>query len=337
MADPVQISALRQKAGAGRPPPEIPPVTAAGALGKALARAGDATAGLAIAATDVTEDRVVLSAAGKAVGEHDLLAIAEGADSRFGLLIADPDLVAAVIEMQTVGRVLPTPAQARAPTRTDAAMCADFFDEVLEQLENALSAARLPIAGLCSGYRFALQLDDYRAATMTLPEIAYRRFQAVLDLGDGGKKGRLTLLLPFTARQPNDAPQTDGVQKPATEAPPVMLGARVDLRAVLHRCRMSLDEVTGLVPGVTIALTREVLDRVQLEDLTGQVHATCRLGQAAGQRALRIGLDLPGQEGRPQMADPVAPHDQVAGVLPGGASHGETDPRQGKQTADNSA
>lgn len=291
MADPDQISAIRQKAGARRPPPEIPPVTAAVALGKALARAGDATAGLSINATDVTEDRVVLSVLDGDIAEHDLLAIAEGADSRFGLLVADPDLIAAVIEMQTIGRVLPSPAHPRPTTRTDAAMCADFFDLVLEGLERALTAAQLPVASLCNGFRFALQLDDYRAAKMALPDIAYRRYRAVLDLGNGGKQGHLTLLLPFDATKPPAAHRSGAGPEKPSETPPAILGARVELHAILHRVRMSLDNVSGLAPGMVITLTRDVLDTVELEDLTGQIRATCRLGQAAGQRALRIEMD----------------------------------------------
>ncbi|MDE9450466.1 FliM/FliN family flagellar motor switch protein [Aliiroseovarius sp. Z3] len=295
MADPDQISAIRQKAGARRPPPEIPPVTAAGALGKALARAGVATAGLTINATDVTEDRVVLSGLGGTAMDSDLLAIAEGADSRFGLLIADPNLVAAVIEIQTVGRVLPTPAHPRPATRTDAAMCADFFDHVLEGLEDALTAAQLPVAALCNGFRFAVQMDDMRAAKMALPDIAYRRFHAALDLGDGGKQGHLTLLLPFDAATPSKSPETIADQDNASEIPPILLDAHVELHAVLHRTRMSLDDVTGWTSGMTVILPRDVLGAVVLEDLSGHARATCRLGQAGGQRAVRIGSDRSGQ------------------------------------------
>ena len=305
MADPDQISAIRQKAGARRPPPEIPPATAAGAVGKALARAGVATAGLAINATNVTEDRVVLSALDGTTADHDLLAIAEGAASQFGLLIADPDLVAAVIEMQTVGRVLPAPAHPRTATRTDAAMCADFFDHVLEGWERALTAAQLPVANLCKGFRFAVQMVDSRAVKMALPDIAYRRFQAALDLGDGGKQGKLTLLLPYDVVKSSDGTDTAAGYEERREAPPIVLGARVELHAVLHRTRMSLDDVAGLTPGTTVMLTRVVLGTVVLEDMTGQVRATCRLGQAGGQRALRIGLD-PSSQPDDLLASPIS-------------------------------
>ncbi len=293
MADPAPISAIRQMTGSRRPPPEIPPVTAVGALGKALARAGDATAGLVLRATGVAETRVTLSALDGQVDDHDLLAIAEGPDSRFGLLIADPDLIAAVIEMQTIGRVLPMPAPPRAATRTDAAMCADFFDQVLEVFETELTQANLPVAALCGGFRFAVQLDDYRAVSMTLPDIAYRRFQATLDLGAGSKQGTLSLLLPFDASLPQPPSEIGAEQQGDTDAPRVILTARVDLHAVLHRVRMSLDEVTGLAPGATLSLSRDALGAVDLEDMSGQVRATCRLGQAAGQRALRLGWRVP--------------------------------------------
>ncbi|MCK8462854.1 FliM/FliN family flagellar motor switch protein [Aliiroseovarius sp. S1339] len=322
MADPEKISAIRQKAGARRLPPEIAPVTAAGALGTALARAGEATAGLVITASDVAEDRTVLSALEGQISDHDLLALVEGPDSRFGMLVADPNLIAALIEMQTVGRVLPAPAQPRPATRTDATMCADFFDRVLEVLEAELTAAHPPVAPLISGYCFAVRLEDYRAASMVLPDIPYRRFQTTLDLGEGGKQGALSLLLPFAATGRNGQTTATPATAGGSDTPGIVLGARAELHAVLHRVSMSLDEVTALAPGMTVIVPREALSTVALEDMKGQVLSTCRLGQAKGQRALRIGTELPDDsmssqaQGLSHSADPAPALSKANGPTP---------------------
>ncbi|MCI2394009.1 FliM/FliN family flagellar motor C-terminal domain-containing protein [Aliiroseovarius sediminis] len=290
MADPDKNSVLRQKANAQRSAPEIAPVTATGALGDALARAGMATSELMINPTGLSDDRVVLAALDGQISDHDMLALVEGPDSRFGLLVADPNLIAALIEMQTIGRVLPTPAHPRRVTRTDAAMCADFLDRVLEGWEAELTAADLPIATLMNGFRFAVRLDDYRAVTMTLPDVHYRRFDAQLDLGGDAKQGRLMMLLPLVAPRPNPTSlETARGDKPGNHTPPIVMGARAELVAVLHRARMTLDDLTGLSPGMTVIVPREALSNVALEDLTGQVRTVCRLGQAKGRRALRIG------------------------------------------------
>ncbi|UWQ15321.1 FliM/FliN family flagellar motor switch protein [Aliiroseovarius sp. M344] len=294
MAEPDKISAIRQKAEARHPPPEIPPATAARALRAALARAGEATAGLVLTADEVSEDRVVLSALDGQFSDSDLLALIEGPESRFGLLVADPNLIAGLIEMQTIGRVLPAPAPLRAATRTDAAMCADFIDTVLEALEAELSAAQLPIAALTSGFRFAVRLVDYRAATMLLPDIPYRRFQTKLELGGGGKRGALSLLLPFAAASQHWQADGKAISASKQEAPAIIMGARAELNAVLHRVHMALDELTALTPGMTLNVPRDALCNVALEDMAGQALTACRLGQAKGQRALRIGQEKPG-------------------------------------------
>jgi flagellar motor switch protein FliM len=280
-------SAMRRKAGAGRPPPEIGQITAAKALRGAVVQAAEEVAGLVAITGAVTEARTTLAPLEEALPEHPLLGLVEGAGGRFGLVILDAQVVAALIEMQTTGRVAPRPVEARAPTRTDAILCADFIDRTLELFEARVAEADLPLAPALTGFRYALALAEARAIALTLEDVAYRQFSVPLDLGRGAKTGEMRLVLPF---DPPGAGAHTGVDGAGfSEALRVrVLEAEVQLSATLARCEMALADVTRIAVGAVIPLPGEGLAGVVIEDLHGRVVARGRLGRADGHRAVRI-------------------------------------------------
>lgn len=288
MADTDQISPIRRMAGIRAPEPDIPAATLTSVLGFALARAGRSTADLVIKPTEITESRAVLSSLEDEISECDLLALIEGPDSQFGLLVADCHLVASVVEMQTIGRVVASNMPDRSATPTDASLCADFFDRILEGWETETASAGLSENEHVCGFRFAYQLDSFRAATMVLPEVSYQRFTARLDLGDGVKQGAISLFFPVPAAKPIADIPLDGSGEGVTAPSAILLGSKVELHAVLHRVRMPLDDLTNLHEGMTVTLPQDALDAVALDDLSGRQVAICRLGQLKGQRALRM-------------------------------------------------
>jgi flagellar motor switch protein FliM len=287
MNEQVQPSAMRRKAGAGRPPPEIGQITPAKALRTAVAQAAEDVVGLVAMPGAIEEARVTLEAIADSLPEHPLLALVEGPGGGFGLVVLDGQAVAALIEMQTTGRVVPRPAEARAPTRTDAIMCADFIDRLLETFEQRVGEAGLALAPALTGYRYAMALAEPRAVTMTLEDAAYRRFAFTVDFGRGGKTGALQIILPHDA--PGQGPRAAGDAGAFTQALQAqVMTAQAVLTATLARRRMTLAEVTALSVGSEIALPAEALTEVALEDLKGRTVARGRLGQASGQRALRL-------------------------------------------------
>ncbi|WP_371168129.1 FliM/FliN family flagellar motor switch protein [Aliiroseovarius sp. 2305UL8-7] len=306
MADTEKISAMRQKAGLRVPAPEIAPVTATSALGNSVVRAGEDIGGLVLAAETITQQRCVRGALRELLPERGLLALVEGPESRFGLIAVDHELVAALIEIQTIGRLLDAVAVERSATKTDATMCADFIDRVLECLEGALAEAGLPEVSAISGYRFAVRLDDLRAAHMALDDIPYRCFQTSFKLGDGSRSGGFTMLLPFDTEPAHDT-QEKAIAATGQSAPEVVLTSATELHAVLHQTRMSLADVTGLEEGMIVTLPRAALGAVSLVDLSGRTVARCRLGRAQGNRALRIGQH--------QAALPIADDEDAEGPL----------------------
>lgn len=300
MVDTLKTSVMRQKAGQGRPPPEIPPLTAQKALEDAMVFAADATEGLIITPQEVVESRVLLSSFHEDLSGHSFLSIVEGPRSIFGVIAADIELVSALIQIQTMGVLSAKPASERPVTQTDAAMCADFFDRVLERFEHEITRVRLPDVAKLSGYRFAFHVNDLRALRLALADIPYRAFRLRFALGEKGREGSLMLVLPQDA--PVQPPSADRKRLGAQAHAPaeVVMQAQADLAAILCRKRLSLQEVSQFEPGQVIPISKDALGSVWLEDLTGQQLAKCRLGQAKGMRALRIGAE-PSSEPMPDV------------------------------------
>ncbi|MBV7410341.1 FliM/FliN family flagellar motor switch protein [Maritimibacter sp. DP1N21-5] len=291
-------SALRRKAGAGRPPPEIGAPTATKLLRAAIMQAAQDMAGLTVVAGQPSEDRITLEPLVEAVPPHGLMALVEGPAGRYGLVLLDPDVIAALIEVQTTGKVVPKPAAPRTPTRTDAIMCADFIDRMLELLETKATEAGLDIAPTLEGHRYALALPEAGAIPMTLEDIPYRQFRVGVDIAGGAKRGEMQVVLPFdplpaqmkeTGHARSDPPGFARALEGQVNA------SHAELRATLHRVEMTLAEAMALVEGDLIPVPAEALARVAVEDIHGGLVCHARLGQSEGQRAIRIDIDgLPG-------------------------------------------
>ncbi|PID36529.1 MAG: flagellar switch protein FliM [Rhodobacterales bacterium] len=286
MLDQDNISVMRRLAGAGRPPPEIAALTAEKALRGAVAQAGEDVAALVVSAGTVARGRMTLARLPEEMPENGLLALLEGPEGRFGLLVLDPQALAALIEMQTMGRVLPRPAPPRVPTRTDAIMCADFIDRVLELLEGRVTEAALPDAPALTGFRYALALPDLRAVQLTLEDIPFRHFAAPLDLANGAKTGHLHLILPAELAAKPRAAAEDPERRAAYQQR--MMRVEAQLTAVLHRVTLPLAAVNRLEIGAQLDIPQEAIRQITLEDCHQNPVAKGRLGQAHGFQALRI-------------------------------------------------
>jgi flagellar motor switch protein FliM len=280
-------SAMRRKAGFGRPPPEIGQLTPARALQGAVLQAAQDVAELAVTVGKVVEARMTVEKLIASLPEALLLGLVGDDAGRYGLVLLDPQIVAALIEVQTTGRVVPRPAETRAPTRTDAIMCADFIDRMLELLEARAGEAGLQIAPALTGFRYAMALGEPRAIALTLKDVPYRHFTMPLDIAQGAKTGEMLLILPFDppgrrARGGGEASAFTGALRDR------VLRTEAELSATLARREMPLAEIARLTVGTLVALPREALANVAIEDMRGRVVAKGRLGRADGNRAVRI-------------------------------------------------
>lgn len=263
------------------------------------------------------------------VPERALLALLDGPAGGLGVIMLSPDVTAAMIEMQTLGRLSAQPPAARKPSRIDAAMVAGVIDRALVGLDETLADE----ADLCwaGGFRYASWLEDARPLGLMLEEDGYRVLSATIALGDAGREGQVILVLPAEGRGERPAVTSD----PQSSAAPLfaqalqaqVMQADCRLDAVVGRLTMPLRQVMDLAVGETLVLPSAALDAISLETIEGRRVAGARLGQHRGMRALKLSeaLDMkaaaqPAPEAFavapmafPSVADPDPPELRAAG------------------------
>lgn len=268
------------------------PETGARAWRTVFARVARDAVGLDLAVPVTRDDRRSLAELLELLPDRALLAMLEGPGQGLGLLAMSPELVASVIEAQTIGRVTPAPPLPRRATRTDATMAAGLIDGALAALETAL--ARSPDLTWTAGFRYASFLDEPRPLGLLLDDIPYRTLICDLDIGSGARQGRVLLALPAEGRGPKPAPAAPADETPATAQAwqaalsGAVMGAEVAVEAVIGQLRLPLAQAMGLAPGMILPLSGARLDTLTLRGAGGQTMAAGRLGQNRGMRALKL-------------------------------------------------
>lgn len=277
----------------------------------ALARAARDHLKAPLEVTALQLGRVSLAEVLEGPPDRALLAVLEGPGEGLGMLAISPEVLGAMIELLTIGRVGAALTGPRKPTRTDAAMLAPLIDAALADLEAGLAQeADLNWAG---GWRYASFLDDPRPLGLMLEDFSYRLLRAEVDLAQGARRGSVLLALPAEGRGPRpqrltDHPPGDETQTRLAFAEALadeVEGAEARLVAVLTRVSLPLSRVVGLAPGDVLPLSAAALDKVSLEGIDGRKMAEGKLGQTRGLRALRLTAATAGRT-------PVAPAPPMA-------------------------
>lgn len=301
-------SVMARKAGAGRRAPAAPPMTPEKALGQALARAAQELIALPLRVSSITETRMTIADLPEALEDRALLAVLEGPAEAQGLMVISPPVLSALLEMRMMGRLSASPPASRRPTRTDAAMAADFIDAALAAFEAGLPGD--PALIWAGGFRYGSFLADPRPLPLILEDTGYRVFTLVLELGSEGaaREGGVLLALPAEGRgtigtaeplreppEAEDAPQPPGWEAKLEQA---VLSAPGQVEAVLARLTLPIGDILALRPGATLPLALETLEKMRIEGPGGRLLALARLGQHRGFRAVRL---VPEEEGQPHL------------------------------------
>ena len=291
MAEDRGSSVLLRKAEAGTPLADPLAVTPARAFAQALERVAQDLLGLALTVSALREDRMTLAELPELLEDRSLLAVLEGPGDALGLFALAPGAVCALIEVQTMGRLSAAAPVLRRPTRTDAAMSAGFIGGVLGAREAALAGQEA--LGWAGGYRYASLLED----------VPYRVFRAELSLGEGvARPASLIWAVPAAGRRsvsaaPGAAPHASAASDPAQivaqtlwnrQLEQSVMGTHVTLDAVLGRVTLPLSAIIDLQVGMEISLPMAAIEMLNLEGADRHVVCKGRLGQARGQRALRL-------------------------------------------------
>ena len=277
----------------------------------ALARAARDDFSMVFEVSSVVAQRISLTEVLELPPERGLIAVLEGPREALGILLLSPEVLAALIEVQTLGKVSTQPVMARKATRTDAAMVAEFIDHCLIGLQESLLTDEDLV--WTDGFRYASFLDEPRPLALLLEDTAYKVLKADCDLG-AARQGRLILALPADGHGRRPHRHAKQLAEPAAEMVfSAALGEQVFdadclLHAVLARVTLSLAAIVALKEGDVVPLPSATLDRIMLEGIDGQVAGLGRLGQNRGQRAVRM-------TGEPA----IAPHSAPLTAAPGNA------------------
>lgn len=203
-----------------------------------------------------------------------------------GLVIADPEVLAAAGEMMITGRIRPTPAEARSPTEVDAALIEPFPTGLMTAIQRdcGTSSPGDWFPAIAVGCKFS----GVMALRLALPERPYKIFCMTLDLGAGGRQGKIGFALPVAIAAPEEPPERRSRADWPAQMSDVVMQTPTEVEAILGRLRLPLAMAEALKVGQVLPVLELDIGAVSLEASDGSRIANCRIGQSGGMRAVRV-------------------------------------------------
>lgn len=294
MGNTLQNTVLRRKATVGRQVHEARAMSPSKALRLAVEKAADEELDLVLAVTETERSVVGHAQLLEKMEEKNLIVMLDGPDGLRGAFSVDIQVISALIEAQTMGRVFPRDADARKITQTDGAISVPLIDGILARFE--VNLAEEDDNFWSGGYAFGVRMEDSRALGLALDEPDYNLFQLTVDVDRGARKGRILMALPVREkpRLSVGVENADANGDGQVSLEGRVMGARARLDAILCRISLPLSAVSGLKPGDVLPLAPDAIRETQLEATPKRKVAMARLGQMNGNRALCLtGLGLP--------------------------------------------
>jgi flagellar motor switch/type III secretory pathway protein FliN len=316
-------SVLHRKAATGRAEHEARSVSIARALRLSAAKVADDLFDMAVAAISVRTQEVAGPDLIEFFDDSALLLLFDGPNSRRAAVVCSSTLVGALIQQQTMGKVLKDDGgQARSMTGTDAAVCAPFLDGLLER------AATLPETDedrtLLAGYRFGARAEDARLLHLAMEAPHYQVIHLELDIDRGNRQGQIVLCLPVpdqadTAEdqlQDGDQPKarSENLKTRLADTVPLL---PIELSLVLATLKMPLSKIGALQVGDLLDIKHGCFDAVEIRTIQGCKVGKGTLGQLDGYRAVRIAQPEGGHDQRRSAPGKSSDSEQVeAGDVP---------------------
>lgn len=301
-------SVLRRKLGGGaEAAEEAVQASTSRALRLALSRAFEAVCGIGISVLGASDDPAPLEDLCDRLDAVPLLMALSAGQGPEGAAGLDAEARSAIVDVMTTGRVANAAAEARAVTATDAALCAPLLARFVAGLRETAKGSEL--ARQAAGLTVQGQFASARTMGLDLPDRTFRLCRLTLDFGAGERQGEVVLALPMAEeaappKDPSAAQGTGGAW--ATRLSQAVMSAPAQLLAELHRMRLPLAAVETLEVGQVLPLPGTSVASVRLCGPDGGVVARARLGQVAGQRAVRIEAPPPPELTEAPGALPVA-------------------------------
>lgn len=325
----------RLAGGAAPALPHLPPITAKRAALNAIARAFEHMYQLPSTPLEMSPAAITLAEMAELLPQPALLSVVEGQGETIGVVAICPNLMTALIELQTIGRLTARPVDTRRPTRSDAIICADFINALLDELGGEM--ARIDGFENFEGFRYASFLEDQRALLLMLEDCPYRSLRYSVRLGhEPAREGQIFVALPQKAAvaalappvrqdaRPGGAAAAQDGRKSGPDLSGQMAQAPIEVVGVLCRRKMRLGDLRDLREGQLLPLPRVDLAQTRLETGSGQLLAIGKLGEADGNHAIRLRREGDQPEAEPdlhraggQTARPDLPSNATAQEAPG--------------------
>ena len=289
MTETMQNAVLRRMTRRDRDVPAENPLTTSRAVRLALTKAANDAVGLDLSVSSVSEYANPLDAMLAELPPGLMLVSLRREGALAGFIAVDPELRAAVLEMETMGVLSVQVTDARAPTSADLAMCNPLIAAFLAAFPDAVLGTDL--AGWCDGISHHERIADARAAGLTLEDVVFRVLQMDVQLTGTDRQGALLLALPqVKALEPiePDFPTVPPELDWHAHFPPLVAEAPATLTALLHRFHLPLVDARSLQVGSVLPLAGCSVSSVRLLAADGQEVSQARLGQSGGMRAVRI-------------------------------------------------
>ena len=267
------------------------------ALRLGLALAAEKGMDLALDVTDVRHVKLPHRAVEVTLDNESLLILLEGQNGEPGALAMDMQVMAGLVEFQTLGQVVPKPVTDRVPTKVDAALVTPFLEDALMRYVRMLAEEGEAPYWL-QHYKFGAMMQDTRTLSLAMTAQDYQMFVLDVKLERGKKTGTMALLFPdvqVLVNEPEEDAETDAekFQNGVKEASTV-------LNAVVGKISLPIAQIQALQAGDTLPLSEEAMQNATLEALTGEEIAEVRIGQLNGMRAVCV----PGLAGAAPAAAP---------------------------------
>jgi len=297
MSETQATSILRRKAADGRTEHQARAMTPNKALRLGLALAAEKGMDLALDVTDVRHVKLPHRAVEVTLDNESLLILLEGQNGEPGALAMDMQVMAGLVEFQTLGQVVPKPVTDRVPTKVDAALITPFLEDALMRYVRMLAEEGEAPYWL-QHYKFGAMMQDTRTLSLAMTAQDYQMFVLDVKLERGKKTGTMALLFPdvqVLVNEPEEDAETDAekFQNGVKEASTV-------LNAVVGKISLPIAQIQALQAGDTLPLSEEAMQNATLEALTGDEIAEVRIGQLNGMRAVCV----PGPVGAAPAAAP---------------------------------
>jgi flagellar motor switch protein FliM len=270
----------------------------------ALSRAADKAVRLSASVLGVAEETLEAEALIE-TGPEDwvVTGLRDGANAGLtGLFLINPALRSALVEMQTMGNLLPPAQEQRKVTRTDAILSVPFATQLLAKLgEVGFGQDILDPAAYDMG-----PMDDLRTAGLVMMQGSYQSWRITVQLGGGDRQGEILIAM---RPQIMTAPATtDAAPKWSEALRDALQDAPADLKAVLSRMTLPMSKIEEFEVGQVIQLAGTTVGSVSLVGPGGEQIAMARLGQVAGKRAVRVEVEvIELQDDTPKLPPVVAP------------------------------